>query len=354
VTTKTLCRRALEAIENYLPILGFIARSTDLEAPVELHGPLLRLTRRAIRSDAYLVIFSEWNYSPFTFLFPELAKRGVVLVGMPRSESHNALIAPLAGHELGHNIWHSEDLEGKLAPEARSVILEKMKEEWARWKDELKLDRPEQLTDLVGFRYWEIPLTWALRQAEETFCDLIGLLIFREAYLYAFRYLLSPSPSVRRAYHYPDLRERARLLVLAAAKAQIPIPNEYEDSFDRAVVEAEPLVGRYVELADHACARLVDLLLERARTLVEDRGLSAFLEADVGRAKDALRRGVPATHVRGVENILIAAWRFLMLDGIAFETGLSSLTLREREVLLNELVLKSFEVFEIECRQGGT
>src|ERR1044071_3728680 len=43
-TVKNLCRRALEEIENYLPILGFIERSADLEAPVELHGPVLRIT----------------------------------------------------------------------------------------------------------------------------------------------------------------------------------------------------------------------------------------------------------------------------------------------------------------------
>lgn len=347
---KTLCRRALESIQNYLPVLGFISRSSDLEAPVELHGPLLRLTRRAIQSDALLVIFSEWNYSPFTFLFPELAKRGVVLVGMPRSESHNPLIAPLAGHELGHNIWQREGLGASYYSAASKIIVDEMKANWERWKRLLGLENPEQLSDLMGSRYWEMPLTWAVRQCEETFCDLIGLLLFREAYLYAFQYLLAPGDAVRRAFHYPELSDRSKILLEAAKKVGIKVSDEYPEYFDKASLESDELVSQYVSLADTARERLMPDLLEAARKLVEERKLSAYSEAEVEKAKLALDKAVPATGSAGIENILIAAWEHALDLTTFLGKGLPSVKESEKEVVLHELVLKSFEVFEVEQR----
>jgi len=349
-TTKTICRRALEAIENYLPVLGFISRSGDLEAPVELHGPLLRLTRQAVQSDAQLVIFSEWNYSPFTFLFPELAKRGVVLVGMPRSESHNALVAPLSGHELGHNIWQKESLAQPFQEAALELILQEMQSNFDRWKALLQIDKAEQLSDLMGFKYWEHPLTWAVRQIEETFCDLIGLLIFREAYIYAFQYLLAPGASLRRAYHYPDLCDRARVLCYAAKRIGVLTPERYEESFEVSEVEADDLVRQYVQLADKVCTSLVDKLLDRAEELVRQRKLSAYSKVEVAEAKKALARGVPMMGAKGVENILIAAWELLLDEKAPFAGNVPAVKGNEKDLVLNELVLKSFEVFEVEHR----
>ena len=346
---KTLCRRALESIQNYLPVLGFISRSSDLEAPIELHGPLVRLTRRAVQQpDASLVIFSEWNFSPFTFLFPELAKRGVVLVGMPRSEAHNALIAPLAGHELGHNIWQKASLGATYESAAIKLIVEQMRSDWDRWKRLLTLESPEQLSDLMGSKNWEIPLTWAVRQAEETFCDLTGLLIFREAYLHAFRYLLAPGDSLRRAYYYPDQSDRARVLVDTAGRAGIKVPDRYMDSFEKTTVEADELVSQYVALADRVTAQLVDRLRADAKKIVDERSLSSYSEEQVARARAALNRAVPITGATGIENILIAAWEHALDLKNFLGNQLPSVKDVEKELVLHELVLKSFEVFEVE------
>ena len=347
---KTLCRRALESIQNYLPVLGFISRSSDLEAPVELHGPLLRLTKRAIQSDALLVIFSEWNYSPFTFLFPELAKRGVVLVGMPRSEAHNPLIAPLAGHELGHNIWQKEGFGSVFENLAGKIILDEMKANWERWKRLLGLENPDQLSDLMGTRYWETPLTWAVRQCEETFCDLVGLLLFRDAYLHAFQYLLAPGDSVRRAYHYPDLYERARTLLESAKKLDIEVSAKYADNFEKTTIEAEEIVVQYVALADSTCTRLVPNLFETASKVVSERKLSGYSKAEVAKAKAQLDRAVPVSGSAGIENILIAAWEHSLNIDNFLGTRLPAVRDPEKEIVLHELVLKSFEVFEVEQR----
>lgn len=104
---RLFCRRAVEAIDAYLPVLGFISRASDLDGPVELYGPLWDLTTQALDRPSKLIISPEWDYSPLTVLFPQLSDLGYVLVGLPGCEANNALLTPLAGHELGHNIWAS-------------------------------------------------------------------------------------------------------------------------------------------------------------------------------------------------------------------------------------------------------
>jgi hypothetical protein len=353
VAARTLCRRALEAIQNYLPVLGFISRSSDLDSPVELHGPLVRLTKRAIQADALLVIFSEWNFSPFTFLFPELTKRGVVLVGMPRSEAHNALIAPLAGHELGHNIWQKTNQRTKYETAALKIVIDAMTANFDKWKRLLGLSDPKQLSDLMGSTYWEAPVTWSVRQAEETFCDLIGLLIFREAYLHAFQYLLAPGESARRSYDYPNLRDRTRVLADAANKIGIPVSPTYKDNFEEGKVSAEEVISEYVALADLTCSKLIDQLLADAQQVVADRKLSAYSPGEVAKAKASLNRAVPASGLSGIENILIAAWEHALDMKNFLGKDLPSIKEVDKEVVLHELVLKSFEVFEVEQKQAA-
>ena len=41
-------------------------------------------------------------------------------------------------------------------------------------------------------QFWEQAVAWCLRQAEESFCDFIGVRLFHLSYLDAFAYLLSP------------------------------------------------------------------------------------------------------------------------------------------------------------------
>jgi len=349
-TIKNLCKRAQEEIQNYLPILGFIERSSDLEAPVEMHGPVARLTRKAIQTDANLVIFPEWDYSPFTFLFPELTKRGVVVVGMPRSESHNALLAPLSGHELGHNVWQRERLTEKFSSKAQELIVDQITKDWSKWKDDLGLSAPEQLSDLVGYRYIEAPHLWSIRQAEETFCDFIGLLIFRDSYLHSFRYLLTPGESVRLTFNYPTLKTRARFHAGAAKTLGIPVPSGYEGSFDESVDDADGLRKQYGELADLTCQKLVDDLLASAQQVVSVRNLSAFRPEEVARVRKCLKMGVPTTGTTGIENILIGAWQFFLEDNVEFDANLAAVKAGEGVLVLNELILKTLEVNEIEER----
>ena len=104
------CQRTLDELTRFLPVLGFVLRSTNVRTAFEIHGPLLRLTREFLGADTRLLVSSEWEYSPYTYSpLPDFAD--FVLIGFPASESANPLVVPLAGHELGHSLWSSKRLQ---------------------------------------------------------------------------------------------------------------------------------------------------------------------------------------------------------------------------------------------------
>ena len=105
------CAESLRILYQYLPLLGFILRSTNTRNAFEQYYPLLRLAGDLLepgveprKRRTRLVLSSEWEYSPLVYSeIPDL--RGFMLLGFPATESGNMLLAPLAGHKLGHSLW---------------------------------------------------------------------------------------------------------------------------------------------------------------------------------------------------------------------------------------------------------
>lgn len=120
---KAMCGEVLTTLFRYLPLLGFILRSTNVRNAFELYGPLLRLARRIVSSTTQLILSSEWRmYSPFTYLrIPALPE--FVLIGFPAPESANPLLLPLAGHELGHTVWGTRALGTQYKPEIEQHVI---------------------------------------------------------------------------------------------------------------------------------------------------------------------------------------------------------------------------------------
>ena len=135
--TRALCASELKRIFSLYPILGFLLRSTDVRNAFEIHGPFLRLIQKVLGTDSKLVISSEWDFSPFTFLPPsEFALHDTVLIGVPTSEASNALLIPLAGHELGHNIWAKQKWRETFGPLLADAIVEYIaKHRWREFTD---------------------------------------------------------------------------------------------------------------------------------------------------------------------------------------------------------------------------
>lgn len=117
--TNNACSASLYQLFVYVPILGFILRSTNVRNAFEAYSPLLRLARSLLGRDTKLILSSEWDYSPFVYM-PMTDLPGFVLIGLPAPESANPLLVPLAGHELGHWLWQAANL-GRISPAKRST-----------------------------------------------------------------------------------------------------------------------------------------------------------------------------------------------------------------------------------------
>lgn len=341
---KAFCRRAIEDLEKYLPIIGFIARSADLDGPVELNGPLLDLTRRALNGDARLVIASEWDYSPLTIVFPDLSQLGYVLVGMPASEAGNALLTPLAGHELGHNIWDALELQERLQPQIKEAVVQTILETKPGFIRKEFRWRANKLRDLEGEQNWLQCAKWLTRQCEESFCDLVGLLLFRASFLHAMAYLLTPTLP-RRVYDYPAIQSRVGLLIKACRRERISVPNGYASRFDE---EEIPMADfEEVNLTDQAFRKLQSTLIDSASRFVRERGLAMHSEEGVARNEADFRRVVPAASANSLSDIVNAAWQVHLSPENFLTQAYPGARQDQADVVLNELVLKSFEVLQI-------
>jgi len=86
-----LCRTSLRDLFGYLPLVGFLVRSTHQRNPFEAYGPMSRLAKSLLGQKAKLVLSSEWDFSPYTYhAVPHLAD--FVFLGLPASEAGNALL----------------------------------------------------------------------------------------------------------------------------------------------------------------------------------------------------------------------------------------------------------------------
>lgn len=349
---RNICKKVSDEIDNYLFAVGFMVRACDIQGALELQGPLLRLTHRAIGSHAKLVISSEWRYSPFTLLYPDEFGDKFVLVGLPVSEAGNPLIAPAAGHELGHNIWSRlPELQEFVGREIRDKVTGKIKgEKWDQFQNVFNLSNKEQVgqEDLFDDVYWRVAMQWGVSQCEEIFCDFIGLCVFGEGYLHAFHYLLSPGGGFRNPA-YPSMSHRISALQSASATLGVVVPDRFSEEFDDSDVSSDPKQQLLLKTSDEASQELVPRLVEHALTFCEKKELVARDKADVKRIFDTFKRVVPATGAKSLANIINAAWQISLDNVNHWAVDYPATRKPEKRIeLIRELALKSFEVFEIE------
>lgn len=356
---RAVCSVALGHLFSYLPRLGFALRSTNVRNAFEVFGPFLRLAGDILepriprgRRRTRLLLSSEWEYSPLTYpRIPGLPN--FVLIGLPAPESSNPLLLPLAGHELGHAVWGTTR---GLVDEARIAVNTAVVAAFKRRSEECSRifhvkSRGSWLTS-KRLELWGPAAQWSLTQASETFCDFLGLAIFGNSYLHAFAYLLAPGAGRNgRVVHYPSMRTRATNLGYAAAAYGVPFPDDYELLFDDE--QADDLLAAdafRLSIADEALPVVRDLLLRKAQAIVRTARLPPSLDDEVQRIYSRLRLVVPAERCRSLADILNAGWQaYVDRD---FWRDVPHIGDRKRRVL-QELILKNIEVFQIEQKLGA-
>jgi hypothetical protein len=347
---KRVCRVMMERITEYLPLLGFILRSTNVRNAFEIHGPLLRLAQQLLGEETHLVLSSEWDYPHYTYVeaLPEF-----VLIGFPAPEAANPLLLPLSGHELAHNLVALRDLRREFESELEKALVHRITsrlDEYRRLFPDTPTDASELSTNLIAIDTWRPAFDHAFPQAEETFCDIIGLGIFGTAYLHAFEYVVSPNLSSYREPNYPQMRVRAQTLKEVANDLRVEVPDGFVEMFLDAVPRPTTVQDSFlVEMADLATRDVTPKLLKRANTILTDAKISRPTREEVELVADRLAMAVPATRVSSLAALANGAWEAFLSDSPWSNTP--NISPADGDRVLTDLVLKSIEVFEIERRQ---
>jgi len=356
------CAICLRDIFLHLPLLGFISRSTDVRNSFEMVRPFTRLAGSTLKLDGSdylrLILSSEWEYSPFVYIHVP-AIPCYMLIGLPASESSNPLLLPLAGHELGHRVYEklqpSTDFETLVA----HAVVSAAQARWGEYKThfpDVDCDPARLFEDSAGYETLELAVEWALRQAEETFCDFLALRIFGQSLLYATAYLLSPRiAEAERPVYYPNIVARIDNLMRASEQYGVQIPTAYRNMFsDLIEPNLSPTQGFLLSLADEAVKdKVVPDLINIVDEYASDAGLPKRSHADEEeerRIRSRFDKVAPAEDCSSIAHILNAAWG--AYEDESMWQHYSKLRSNKRRVL-SDLILKSLEVFEIEQVTGG-
>lgn len=352
---KSVCKEANETLGIFLPLLGFIVRSTHVRNAFELHRPVLRLVHKALGESAKLILSSEWLFSPFTYLLPPLDERRYVMIGLPASESGNGLIIPLAGHELGHSIWVQQNLAAKYSTIIEDKIVEIITtSKWEEFQQHSSISDKSQVNDLIGRSYWTYAYQLSTSQCEELFCDFIGVNIFGSSYLYAFGYLLAPGLGQDRVEHYPSIVARASALEKASAVVSSPVPPDFTKQFVEPTPPSKDFRGFLLTLSDAVTDSLLNALIDEAFTFCRDHGLIQATSRDINSIVKSFDNLVPANGAQSLASIINAGWQVYSNLGPTWPASYAQLNNdpAKQHVVLNDLVLKTVEVYEIEQRQN--
>lgn len=344
-----LCNAAFKDVRDLLPILGFILRSTNVRNAFEVWGPLWRLSCQVMGTKSKLLLSSEWEYSPYTFVGYEQLP-GFVLIGFPATESANPFLLPLAGHELGHSVWGNAKLRSEFSPIMQDHILKAIVT--SKWSEFTELfpgyTQQDIQCDSLGWQTWEPASAWAVRQAEESFCDFLGVRLFGEAFLHSSAYLLAPSRKGPRSYEYPNKRDRASALVAAAGRDGLAVPDGFGTMFhdlDEPPAEYER-TRLLLALADSARRSILLQLEAKAESITGSAGVPKRDPGKIGECLASFRLMIPAEQSGGLANILNAGWEALLAPGFFTDV----LQEKHKADYLSELILKSAEILEVESR----
>ena len=257
------------------------------------------------------MLSSEWVYTPF--IYAEIpALNNFVFIGFPATESANPLIVPLSGHEIGHSLWigssgvtrHKKCIHDNLI-----TILERRLSDFKNALLKPDLTVKDISDNMFVIQTWAPTVFWTEKQAEESFCDFVGLRLFGTAYFYAFAYLLSPSIGGKRSYRYPNLRKRIKNLLAAAGKYGINVPPNYEQQFEDLEQSEGTRTDLFLlEVADECLQAIIPTLIDDADNLLSTRSVPRPSTDEIRRIVDSFHRVVPATRARSIADILNAAW----------------------------------------------
>jgi len=346
---KNACTQSLYTLFLYTPFLGLILRSTNIRNAFEVYYPLLRIARILLGPSVRLILSSEWDYSPFTYM-PDDELKDFVLIGHPAQESSNPLLIPLAGHELGHNVWEQMGLSAKYDSAVRKTVVGMIDSQfWVEFQQLFPHIKKGTLeTDLFAYETWLPAQIWGMRQLEESFCDAMGLRLFGEAYLHAFAYLLSPSLPGERAVYYPNMKDRVDYLTVASKQMSLTIPSGFGDLFDAEEEPKEASQKLLMSVADTACKKHLPEMISEARTYANTCMAPTRSQSVVANIVEQFDLVIPTKGKVNITDIINAGW--ICYHNASLWGSVPQIESADKLRILHDLILKSLEVTEFEER----
>jgi hypothetical protein len=353
---QSVCVTINQRIVIYLPILGLLLRSTNTRNSFEAYYAFAEISEALLGPKASVIFSSEWDFSPLTYPLSVPALPNYVLLGMPSTESSNALIFPLAGHELGHSVWMNENLETQFASETDEAAKQYLKDNWPTFITAFTEHAHIQPTDdeLANNMFLKLAISditqLALYQIEEIFCDAIGAHLFGQSYALAFHYLLAPNLGGDRPLEYPTLQNRADFI---AKFGGVDLAKHGFPDFKSEFLDRQPPMrkrqGFTSTAADAIGVALAKKMYEQAHNIIVSK--AGKFAADISAQTSILvmfEHSVPAHAPRSLPDIINAGWAYFQANAASFNEA-------ERELIewISELILKSIEVLEFRSRLGN-
>lgn len=304
---KSLLRQGNYLIVIVTDLLGFIVRSTSTRNLFELYYPFKEISKKLVGGNVRLILSSDWQYSPFTYPYGLDELPSFILIGLPASESENALIFPTAGHELGHNKWRASDYGKALTPELENFVYEAYETNRQDFERIFALKGADIRNDMFVQPIIRQSVSFALRQSEELYCDFTGLNLFGKSYLFAFDYLLAPGLSSHRDPKYPSIETRVTLLAKYGAGLNFEVVN-FVDRFNPEKLSGSDMSNFIIQMADAAVEQLTDRLFRMANVDVKSTTGMPFSRESEDHALRCFRSGVPSERVHTLGDLMNAAW----------------------------------------------
>lgn len=329
-----LINQKLYNLTNYL---GILLRSTNLRNSFEASFAFEEMSRKLIGEDDRLIISSEWDSTPFYIPNPPAVLEGYVFIGMPAFASRNALLLPLAAHELGHAIWRIRSIDGPLITTADIHLRSEIEKDEPAFIRDFGLEQNLFLSSEKD-RVISDCLKLVGSQCEEIFCDIFGATLFGKSYLYAFDFFLSPGFGTRE-FDYPSLLDRIAFMKEVTTVSEPEILNNESIAKATPQVRSPPLVV----LADKITSLLIPGILKVANEIASRIEYNRTGNDTIEELIKNLDIGIPPRRPASPIDILNAIWTVFLKKQSIDDSLDNRIKLTD---LMTNLCLKSLEIYE--------
>lgn len=259
---------------------------------------------------------------------------------------------PLAGHELGHTAWQLLNLKAKFSDKLKNAIFENIENRWPEFQHIFPVPKSSIRSDLFVNNIISQFHTSSLLQAEETFCDFLGIRIFAESYFYAYAYLISPGSAGERAFEYPREIVRVKNMAFAAGEFGLSshVPADFTLSFLDNLDLGNPDENLLMTTTDYALSKVITDLASEVDSIARTAKIPERSEDNIVRSYEAFRMLVPTSGTKSLADIINAGYKAYHDGGLWSDKE----EIKEnKHSILYDVILKSIEVLEIEAILGS-